>query len=535
MRAPRLRLSSLCLSVVSLCAVTAPALAETIRVESSVTSATVYPSAASVRRTARVRIAQGDHALVFGPLPLAITDDSVRLSGMGPGLITDAVTVRTGTMGELTEPTRRSLAEAVDGLAQQLRELTATRARMASNDPLRARSLPGVIAIDQRIAAVTAQHAERSRQLAALQATASTAVKFATVDVSASREGEATLSLDYAIPGGATWRPTYAAHLGREASSVALDVLASLQQSTGEDWTGVRVTVSSVNPTGALAIPTLGERVISLAPEPEREREVSDEIVLRRRVSGAPSLAGMARPSAARASMDMDMERSVPTPPPTRVEHRAASVRSNLLSARFEVAVPVTLRSGAPARRILAAHAEIPCALEHHAAPRESTAVFLAAKMRNTNAFALLSGSVALFVEDEYVGTTAMRDVGVDEELVLPFGVDPSVSVARTLATRAAVTHGARDVSAVRYDYRVSNHRASPVELVVYEQVPVSRSQGLTVRATSAQRALASRHEGDAPGVLRWSVRLLPGATDRWQLGVAVTSPRGRQIEGEVD
>lgn len=518
---------SFALCSLALSLVPAASLADTVRVDSRVTAATVFPNAASVRRTASIQLAQGEHELVFGPLPTTITDESVRLNGVGPGLVTDAVTVRVGTLGERTAVERQSLGEAIEGLRSQIAALTARRSRIeALQDPQRTGEHRTLSA---QIAALSQQLATRSQTLSLLQAQASTAVKYVTVDVSAARAGAAELSLDYAIPGAATWRPAYAAHLSRDGRTVALDVLASMQQNTGEDWTGVRVTVSSVNPTGAIAIPTLGERSISLVPLPEREE--SEELVLRRRVATMPSLAsaGMARPSAAA------MEDRAVVAPPTRIEHRAAAVRQNLLSARLDVTMPVTLRSGAPARRILAAHSEIPCAVEHHAAPRESSAVFLTAKLRNSNAFPLLAGTVSLFVDNEFVGTTALRDVPVEEEVVLPFGIDPSVSVDRTLASHDVRSSGGREQRGVRFDYRVSNHREQPVDLVVYEQIPVSRSQGLTVHTSGDSRAPSARREGDAPGVLRWNVRLTAGASDRWRLGVLVSAPRGREIDGELD
>ncbi len=515
-----LSLGALCLSLVS-----ATAHADTIRVDSRVSAATVFPNAASVRRTAEVQLAQGEHELVFGPLPMALTDESVRMNGVGPGLVTDAVTVRVGTLGERTVREVQSLQETIDGLRAQHQALITQRAQLERlQDAQRAGDIRALTA---RANTLMQQLNERGQTLSRLQALANTPAKYVTVDVSASRAGSAQLSLEYAIPGAASWRPAYAAHLAQDGRSVALDVLASMQQTTGEDWAGVRVTVSSVNPTGAIALPSFEERAISLTPEPERESV--EELVVRRRVRTMPAMAGLARPQAARGA---DAVRDEPA---ARIEHRTAAVRANLLSARFEVMLPVSLRSGAPARRILAAHAELPCSVEHHAAPRQSSAVFLTAKMRNNNAFPLLAGSVALFVEGEYVGTTAMRDVPVEEELILPFGVDSSVSVDRTLASRDARSDGGRALSGVRFDYRVSNHRAQPVDLVVYEQLPVSRSQGLIVRTTADSRSPSARREGDAPGVLRWNVRLTPGSTDRWRLGVLVSSPRGREIEGELD
>lgn len=516
---------SLSLATVSLSLCSSLAAADSLSVESRVSAATVFPAAASVRRTAQIHLAQGEHELVFGPLPASITDESVRLTGSGPGLVTDAVTVRAGTMGERTIAERRSMQEGIEGLRVQLSQLVAQRAAAE-----RAQDGRRLAAIATHITALTAQINEQTAALNRAQALANQPAKYVTVDVVAAREGRAELALEYAIPNGATWRPAYNAFLARDGHSVALDVLASIQQHTGEDWSGVRVTVSSVNPTGALALPTFEERALEL--EPLEPREEMDELVLRRRVRAMP---GMARPAAARAVSSVDQAERPVAAMPTPIERRAAAVRSNLLSARFEVLMPVTLRSGAPARRILAAHSEIPCALEHHAAPRQSSAVFLSAKLRNSNAFPLLAGNVALFVEGEYVGSTALRDVSVEEELALPFGIDASVSVDRTLASRDARSDGGRSLTGLHYDYRVTNHREQPVDLVVYEQIPVSRTQGLSVRTSADTRAPSARREGDAPGVLRWNVHLAAGITDRWRMGLLVTAPRGRTINGEIE
>ncbi|MBL8683057.1 MAG: DUF4139 domain-containing protein [Myxococcales bacterium] len=523
--------SSLALALVS---IASPSLAATIRVDSRVSAATVFPSAVSVRRSAELQMVRGQHELVFGPLPMAITDESLRLTGVGPGLVTDATVIRIGTVGESTEASRRSLSETIAGLRAQHLSLLAERER-ALGSLARQRVAVGaqLAPIDQRIAAVRSQIDTNVALLSTLEAQGRAPAKYVSVEVSAERDGQARLELDYAIQGAASWRPSYAAHLAREGANhtVQLDVLASLQQTTGEDWTGVRVTLSSVQQAGHIALPTLEERAITLGPEPERDREVSEELVLRRRMT-----AGVARPSMAGAARATEADVAMaPVAPPTRIERRAAAVRANLLAARFEVPMPVTLRSGATPRRILAAHTELRASIEHYAAPRHSTSVFLTAKTRNENPFALLAGTAALFVEGEFVGTAAIRDTAAGDELTLPFGVDGSVSIDRTLASREARGNGGRDTTGVRYDYRVSNHREQPVDLIVFEQLPVSRSQGLVVRTSSDSRSASARQEGDAPGVLRWNVRLAAGATDRWHLGINVSAPHGREIEGEIE
>lgn len=520
-------------TTVSLIASTSDVSAEIVDVASRVSAATIFPSAVSIRRTATAHVAQGEHELRFGPLPVNLTDDSVRLSGVGPGLITEGVTVRTGTLGESLQNTLSSLAESLAGQRSALSNALAQRTRLLhGTDPRQVQNTPALAALELRINSLNLAIARATAELTQLQARMNTAVKYVTMDVTASRDGDAELSLDFLIPSAATWSPSYAAYLSADGAVVALDVMASVQQQTGEDWSGVRLTVSSVNPVGMLALPTLAERSIALGPEPEPQLAETEVTVMRRRVSMAPTSAASARPAAEFDSVNVE---PIARPRPTPIEHRAAVVRANLLSARLEIAALVSLRSGAAPRRVLAAHSELQCTIEHQAAPRHTNAVFLAAKVRNRNAFPLLAGNVALFVEREYVGTTMLPDVPVDEEVFVPFGVDPSVTVDRTLATRSAERRGAREHSSVRYDYRVSNHRDQAVDLVVFEQLPVSRSAGLLVRTSTDTRAPSARREHDSPGTLRWNVHLTPGASDRWHLGMLIDSPHGREVEGEMD
>src|SRR5262249_52405249 len=53
--------------------------------------------------------------------------------------------------------------------------------------------------------------------------------------------------LNYLV-GAATWRPQYRFHAGSEKDPISLEYLAAVEQKTGEDWTGVDVTLSTAQP-----------------------------------------------------------------------------------------------------------------------------------------------------------------------------------------------------------------------------------------------------------------------------------------------
>ncbi|MEI8259372.1 MAG: DUF4139 domain-containing protein [Deltaproteobacteria bacterium] len=218
----------------------------------------------------------------------------------------------------------------------------------------------------------------------------------------------------------------------------------------------------------------------------------------------------------------------------TPVAMRVAQTHAQALAARIEIPNRVSLRSGATPRRVLAAHLDVESALEYQAAPSVSPAVFLVSRFANRAPFPLLAGRVALFVGNEYVGAAALNDVPIDEPVVLPFGADAGLALERTLAERHVARHGARDETSLRYQFRLVNHRATAANVIVYDRLPVAQTHGLAVHTLPTSRAPEAHHDGDAPGIVRWNLRVDPGATTRWDFGYVVNMPRGRTLGGEL-
>ena len=487
-----------------------------VRITSSIDRVTVFTSAASIHRTARAHVPRGEHQLVFAGLPATLSDESVRVGGFGPGAVAEAVTIRVGTMGEVNEAELTSATGELAALQRRRGALVESMGARPTPDAVRQRD-----ALDASLAALT-------QRVTQLRAAAAVPAKFVTVDLTVEREGELDLAVEYLVPGAASWQPSYAAHLTPDGAHVTLDVLAAVQQNTLEDWTDVHMSVSTVMPTTSLTLPHLAERTIELEPV----EEIAMSRVTPMAVRAAPARAGIDQNDGVGASVGGGRFVRRETQP---VAQRQGVVQANLLSARLEIPTTVTVRAGAPARRVLAARATLDTTLEHLTAPRESNAVFLVARARNAQRFPLLPGNVALFIGGDYVGTTALAGVPVEEEFSLPFGVDSGVTIDRTLADRRVTRVNGRDEVSLRYDYRLSNHRERAVDVVVLDHLPVSRSQGLTVQTTPTTRAFSPRRDGDAPGVVRWNHRLAPSASERWTLGVVVRSPPRRTVNGEID
>src|SRR5262249_54422335 len=88
--------------------------------------------------------------------------------------------------------------------------------------------------------------------------------RVASVEVEAERAGTLTVRLSYFAP-GASWRPSYRAGLDPATGRVALVSEAVVRQTTGEDWSGVMLHLSTAAPARGVTPPVLFSWLLSPA------------------------------------------------------------------------------------------------------------------------------------------------------------------------------------------------------------------------------------------------------------------------------
>lgn len=269
-----------------------------LRVDSVIDHVTVFPGAARVTRTARVAVSARTE-LELGGLPLGLDDDSLQVALDGAGRAADLrVTIEvTGrdhaTVGDdELHALRRTVAAAQavrDALRAEVGELSSMAAAAAV--PRIEREAPAPAWTDALVARLTVLDARAAREAAVRdelavaeraevdaaralaaardrQARAGTAHREPgslrkTVVITVEPEGaggEVTVTLGYLVL-GARWAPNYAARLDG-AGGVRFELRASVAQATGEDWSQVRLEVSTAAPGRWLDLPELASRRI---------------------------------------------------------------------------------------------------------------------------------------------------------------------------------------------------------------------------------------------------------------------------------
>ncbi|SDO19793.1 mucoidy inhibitor MuiA family protein [Actinacidiphila guanduensis] len=329
------------------------------------------------------------------------------------------------------------------------------------------------------------------------------------VVVEAGSAGAAHLKVAHLVP-CAVWRPAYRATLAEDRGTVRVETDAFVWQRTGEDWDGVRLSLSTARPTLAASPPRLTEDVLTLRDRSAEERrtvevDLREEEIATVGAESAPAATGTgALPGLA----------------------DGGAVR--VLAAPRPVAVP---GDGRPHRVHLSAFTAA-CRAEWSSAPELSPLVVTTARFTNEAGHVLLAGPVDLLRGSGFRGRGELPFAGVGEEVRLAFGSEDDFRVVRHVEERrdtaglAAINQ--RTVITREVRLFVSRLDAGPQaagerEVVVRERIPVSEVSAVEVRLLPGACA-PDPGAPDAEGIVRYDLRLAPGERREITLAYEITA-----------
>jgi hypothetical protein len=306
------------------------------------------------------------------------------------------------------------------------------------------------------------------------------------IDLKLEAAGEVSLRIDYVVP-AAAWRPHHRAIVTTE--KVRLETEGCIWQSTGEDWSGVDLVLST-------------ERLSLGVEAPELQ---SDELRVRRRASVVEVEARDQRIE--QAAVEGGLAPDLPG-----IDDGGEALA---LCPKGKSHVP---SDGRPHRVTLGA-IEGPRELALRGHPELDPSVHLVATLVN-GARPILAGPVDVVREGGASGRTKLDFVGPNERFELGLGPEPDLRLRRETELKV---DEARLLSAwTRTHHRVtvliSNLGRSPRRLHLRERIPVSEIEKVKVTFQDA----TGRAKPNRDGFVDFERDLGPRATDRIELSYLV-------------
>ncbi|MFJ9691337.1 mucoidy inhibitor MuiA family protein [Kitasatospora sp. NPDC101183] len=314
--------------------------------------------------------------------------------------------------------------------------------------------------------------------------------------VEATEDGPVDLLVAHLVP-CALWRPSYRAVLAPDGS-LRLESEAVVWQRTGEDWTGVALTLSTARSALATDPPSITADVLALRERTEEERR-KVEVELREE---AQTVLG---PAVDVPGLDDGGEaRVLPAP------------------------APATVPSDGRAHRVPLGAFTAEARSEYACAPELSPLVTQVVRFRNAAGHPLLAGPVELVRGSGFTGRSLLRFTAAGAEAELSFGSTDGYRVVRETEERQSTATLSGRQSTTRTVRLHLSRFSGPEErdervVTVRERVPVSEVAAVEVRLRKEECSPAP-DSFDAEGIVRWDVPLGPGARRTLTLAYEVTA-----------
>ncbi len=525
-------------------------------VTAPIKAVTVFPDRAEVTRVVDVSLPAGATTLVIDNLPASLVPESVRVSGEGgkdvvigsvetkPFYADAAVSEQERQLQaaiEALQDRRRSAEDRIASLQVQLdfiatigRDMPSTanlEIQRGTMDPAKwqaawtamaggaAEARAGMRTAEIEMRDIDAKTAKLQQELAQIQ-TGRSATVVARINLEAGAPESATLRLSYQLP-DATWQPLYDARLDSEAGKMSLAQLGQVQQRTGEDWTGVALTLSTAQPSVGAVLPELDSWFVQVA-QPQLAGDL-------RRDLGAAGAPATAEPQ---NMADMDQSKN-------EEKDKLAKINAQLVASEFsaEYRIPGSASvpsDAAPHKFAIATH-ELSAKLAVRAVPKQGALALLYATVTYEGAEPLLPGQVSVFRDGAFVGMDSMDMLRPQEKEQFGFGVDDKVRVEYRLENGEQSTSGLfTDNQHVerRYRIEIANHHSKSMEITVLDALPVSQDERIEVERLSGTTHPTKTDWEAHKGVLAWTYEFKPAEERVIEFGYALTYPEGTIVAG---
>ncbi|MGW0877333.1 DUF4139 domain-containing protein [Streptomyces sp. NPDC002740] len=338
--------------------------------------------------------------------------------------------------------------------------------------------------VEARLTALGSELAETWRLLELAEEQPAELVGHIELTVEAAVAGPAGLRLSHLTP-CALWRPAYRAVLDGE--SLTLETDAMVWQRTGEDWSDVRLTLSTARSAQSTEPPRLGEDRLTLQDRTSAERRTVDVELREEEIADLGPAPVLGLPGVD----DGDEVR--------------------VLEAPAAVSVP----SDGRAHRVPLSSFTTSAGIEYACAPELSPLVTQVARFDNRSGHALLAGPVDLIRGSGFTGRGTLDFTAPHAPVELAYGSrddhrvvrhteesrDTATLTQRTVVTRTVRLHVSRFSSPGEHGDRV---------IVLRERIPVSEVSAVEVRLRK-EACSPVPDTIDAEGIAGWSLSLPPG------------------------
>ena len=516
---------------------------EYVNVDSRISQVNVFPDRAQVTREASVNINRGESLLRIPGLSYLTDPRSIQVKGEGDFMII-SVNNQLNYLESMEESEEvKSLRNRIEELKTKIEDertdieilrekeafLTANRIIGGRNENITAQELQsitdlyassiesvrkGILKKNRLITKYEQEKNKLENQLSGSVSRLNTNSQEVIISVSASQAVTGKIILSYLVV-NAGWYPSYDIRVDDINEDVKIYYKANVKQNTGRDWSNAILSFSNANPSVSGNIPELLPYYLNFITPVAR------------------NLSSSAKRSVEYTAMDIGPEPEPAAETGEKIMIRGTSSPDVFINTTgtvfsFEVDIPQNVRSDGLNTTIELQRITAPAYYKYVSIPKLSEEAFLTADIPDWESLNLLNGDANIYFGNTFTGTAVLNPNQISDTLNVSLGIDKSISIEREKRKEYTSTRtiGTNRIDSRSFIIRSRNNKSDPIDIVIYDQVPVSKNKDIQVEAEELSGGILNEYTGE----VQWKATIPARESKEYILTYTVKYPKNQKV-----
>lgn len=334
------------------------------------------------------------------------------------------------------------------------------------------------------------------------------------VHVIAEQAGSATINLNYYIT-NAGWEPSYDLRALSTEQSVKLTYKARIHQQSGNDWSNVRLVLSTANPNRSYNIPELSPYYLGYSPYQYKNKKLSVQQV------PAGTSAGYSRTDVVTMNKDEEVVEA-------KGAYEYTSVNENVIETEYDIKLNYNIPADGKEHYAAILVKDLRTLYRYKAIPKLNSNVYLTAVLPDWEDAITIGGEASVYYDGSYVGSTSLVPGGTEDTIQLSLGIDKNIAVKRQKMKDKCSQKVLDNDIVHQYTFEITmkNSRASKIEIEVEDQLPLSYDKTVSIDP----KELSGAKLDDVSGLLKWRLTIPAKDSKRLSLVYQVKAPKGMPV-----
>ncbi len=530
---------------------------------SRIMEVTVFPDRALVIRTGTKFLSRGEHILYFDKLPELIDENSVQVKGKGAAVLRE-VSVKKIRFKKIPIKKIKELFEKKQNLEEQLQVLEHKEDQVEKEKEFLekiTRKLTGVTeksqptelnpdkwikmvafyrskleALDKEIFETEKLKKKLNKEQKQIEwkiedmEELKEQLKYKViVKVFMKKEGELKLNLSYFVS-GPKWVPVFDIHVNSEEKLMKLKYQAFIKQNTGEDWTNVKLKLSTAKPALGAKHPALSLWYIGYQSPKKTYRKVKNKIDTR--FSSAENVFSVDGVNATNLRNEKNESMDI--------EEEFAAVEAGSTVVAFVISGKNTIRSNKSKHKLTIMTKKLPIQFRYSTIPKLKKYAYLKAQIINNTNYPLLPGKSSVFLNNNFISNSELSFAAVNQKFWTFLGVDEGIRIKYNITKPFNENKGLfkkKNKLTYKRSIIIEYNKNKQEELLVRDQIPISNDESIKINliepkidSTNPFIKFNKRNRNN----IEWLLKPKPGEKIKINLKFSIEYPRDKKLKGHM-